>query len=330
MTLGILERASIAWPNQGMWYQPAQPFYDWSSPTRIDIEHSSDLHSHSPRRKAQPSKCLSNDPAATGGLLNPQILMGPPPPLLDGSGHRYTPNYHPPILDFSRSITAKNAADTIGGSITATQANYEHFLFDRGNVREQLHETARLDDDGGNNGTNSAEHIILPWIGSVPEDSCTDSLGHDRLAAMNKAFHKIHESPESSDYEGNAATFHESGPRLRTSSMRKGEIRSKKEGKFSRRVASQRGQRKSSKGLESGENQESESKEVAVSGHGKRKRASVIVGLVTTVPRDDRSSSPTRKLSRTVVLKSEEVSPSKYSDDFFGLREPLASLENIQ
>ena len=312
-----------------MWYQPAQPFYDWSSPTKIDVEHNSDLHSHSPRRKAQPSKCISNDPTATGGILYPHISIGPPPPL-DGSGHRYISNYHPPILDFSRSITATNTADTIGGSITATQANYEHFLFDRGDVREQLHETTRLDDDGGNNGTNSAEHISLPWIESVPEDSHTYSPGHDRLAEMNKAFHKIHESPGSSDYEGNAATSHESDSRLRISSMRKGEIRGKKEGKLSRRVALQRGQRKSSKGLESGENQESEPKEVVVSGDGKRKRASLIVGLTTTMPRDDRSSSPARKLSRTTVFKSEDVSSGKYSDEFFGLREPLASLENIQ
>lgn len=67
---GILETSGIAWPNPGMWYQPAQPSYNTSSSRKFE-EADIDAHAHSPRRR---SESFSSDRDKSGPAM-------PPPPV---------------------------------------------------------------------------------------------------------------------------------------------------------------------------------------------------------------------------------------------------------
>ena len=358
MVLAILERAGIAWPNQGMWYQPSQPFYDLSSPTEVNAKEDSRLQSNSSRRATRLSRHRGNDPTLTGGFLDAQILMGPPPPSrsgidgadlpwpsllqmpdpFDGNGHRYIPNHHvtrlsdedQSTLDFSHMISPTPIDDPLlpwSRSRTASQAENEQFMNDSGGVREQLTDVATVANVGGNHRANEIANNLLALIGSVPEERPSISRDHEHVTAITTNNDKLHDAPIS---EYSTPKFHMNNTQPKPSKTPTGQARGKKEGKTGSLFVHPLERKKLSRRLEDEENQAPESSDIAMSSKGKRKRTNTVAGPMASIQGTKINSSPIKKLARVIVPKNEEASPDKSSDESPLLREPLVSLENIQ
>ena len=297
---------------------------------------------------------------STGGILDSHMPIGPPtvpkngpdgvelpwPPLLqipdalDGSGHHYLFNSHAyqpsgedqSILDFSHLITPTNIADNSESwsrSGAVSHAENEKTMDDSGTVHDPLTSFAIGFDIGGKMGTNNTTNDFV--IGSVPEEISLAPLGCDhRVTKTATAFDKVHDALDISDPERIASNFHERDTQMKTSSKPVGKVGVKKERKVNRLIASQLGRRKMSKGPEDKENENANIVGTSISGEGKRKRTNNAKNPMTFMEENNATSSPPRKLPRTIVPKNEEMSPGRFSDDVLSLREPLNLLENIQ
>lgn len=93
--ISILETSGIAWPNPGMWYQPAQASYNTSSSREVE-EADIDAHAHSPRRR---SESLSSDRDKSGPAMPPPPVFPRPmaPPALPAQGSDLRNTRWPPL-----------------------------------------------------------------------------------------------------------------------------------------------------------------------------------------------------------------------------------------